>query len=86
LRADRQVGSFLLPFVGSIGTIVIVGEHRIRLTDDDILLINAALRARLAALRGLRRRRYERLLERLEEGGRGNPRWRFGSTDELRAD
>jgi hypothetical protein len=51
--------------------------HRIRLDDAEVDLITAALRARLAALRGPRRQTIERLLERLEDGGVGNPRWRF---------
>lgn len=35
----------------------------------------AALRARAAMTRGLRRHRIERLAERLAEGVRGNPKW-----------
>ena len=55
-------------------------DRRVRLTDEDIALIVAALRSRAAMTRGLRRHRVERLAERLAEGGRGNPRWRL---DEL---
>ena len=60
-------------------------DRRVRLTDEDIALIVAALRSRAAMTRGLRRHRVERLAERLAEGGRGNPRWRldeFGQTHE----
>jgi hypothetical protein len=52
-------------------------DRRVRLTDDDLALIVAALRSRAAMTRGLRRHRVERLAERLAEGGRGNPRWRL---------
>jgi hypothetical protein len=66
-------------------------DRRIRLTDNDIELIVAALKSRAAMTRGLRRHRIERLAERLAEGGRGNPKWRLselGQTheDELDAD
>ena len=57
-----------------------MSERRIRLTDEDIALIVSALRARAAMTRGLRRHRIERLATRLDEGGRGNPKWRI---DEL---
>ena len=62
------------------GTIGLVKAHRIRLTDEDLALIVAALRARAAMTRGMRRHRVERLAERLAEGGIGNPKWRI---DEL---
>lgn len=73
------------------GTIGLMPDRRIRLTDDDIDLIVAALKSRAAMTRGLRRHRIERLAERLAEGGRGNPKFRFseiGQTheDELDAD
>jgi hypothetical protein len=55
-------------------------DKRIRLTGDDIDLIVAALRARAAMATGLRRHRVERLVLRLAEGGKGNPKWRL---DEL---
>lgn len=50
-------------------------DHRIRLTDDDLAVVCAALSARLAMARGLRAHRIERLLARLRENVRGNPRW-----------
>lgn len=62
------------------GTIALMSDRRIRLTDEDIALIVSALRARAAMTRGLRRHRIERLATRLDEGGRGNPKWRL---DEL---
>lgn len=66
-------------------------DHRIRLTDEDILLIVSALNARAAMTRGLRRHRVERLARRLDEGLRGNPKWildELGQTheDELDVD
>lgn len=60
-------------------------DHRIRLTDEDLGLMVAALRARAAMTRGLRRHRVERLAERLAEAVRGNPRWvldDYGQTHE----
>ena len=57
------------------GTIVIVAIHRLRLSDEDVLLITAALRSRAAMTRGLRRHRVERLAARLEEATPGNPKW-----------
>jgi hypothetical protein len=55
----------------------LMGDHRLRLSDDDVELIVRALRARAAMTRGLRRHRVERLAERLAEGGSGNPKWRL---------
>jgi len=54
-----------------------MADHRIRLTDDDIMLITAALRARNAALKegGANHHRLNRLLARLEDGQVGNPQW-----------
>jgi hypothetical protein len=52
----------------------------VRLSDDDVALIVAALRARAAMAGPMRRHRIERLADRLAEGGRGNPKWRL---DEL---
>lgn len=68
-----------------------MADRRIRLTDDDIDLIVAALRARAAMAGPMRRHRIERLADRLAEGGRGNPKWRldeYGQTheDELEAE
>jgi hypothetical protein len=54
-----------------------MGDHRIRLSDSDIELIVAALRARAAMAGPLRAHRIERLAERLAEGGKGNPKLRF---------
>jgi hypothetical protein len=54
-----------------------MADHRIRLTDEDLALIVAALRARAAMTRGLRRHRVERLAERLLELAPGNPKWRI---------
>jgi len=56
-----------------------MADHRIRLTDDDILLITSALRARAAMAKEgtARRHRIERLATRLSEGVRGNPQWIF---------
>jgi len=75
----------------SNGTIGVVKDHRIRLTDEDITLIQSALRARAAMTTGLRRHRVERLAERLGQGSRGNPKLIFdepGQTheDELESD
>lgn len=66
-------------------------QHRIRLTDDDLALIIASLRARAAMAGPLRRHRVERLADRLAELSPGNPKWRldeFGQTheDELDAE
>jgi hypothetical protein len=54
-----------------------MADHRVRLTDDDLDLICAALRARAAMASGQRRHRVERLAERLAELSRGNPKWRL---------
>lgn len=73
------------------GTIGDMSDHRIRLTDDDIALIVAALTARAAMAGPMRRHRIERLADRLREGHRGNPKWlldEYGQTheDELEDD
>lgn len=52
-----------------------MAEHRIRLNDEDIALIRAALRARAAMLHGDRQHRCRRLEERLAEMQPGNPKW-----------
>jgi hypothetical protein len=60
-------------------------DHRIRLTDEDLALIVAALRARAAMAGPMRRHRIERLADRLGEGQRGNPKWlldEYGQTHE----
>jgi hypothetical protein len=58
-------------------------EKRLRLSDDDIDLIVAALRARGAMTRGLRRHRIDRLAERLSDGRKGNPRWRLDDLGQM---
>ena len=63
-----------------------MGDHRVRLNDDDIGLIVAALRARAAMTRGLRKHRVERLAERLAEMAPGNPRWRLDEYGQLHED
>ena len=62
-----------------------MAEHRIRLTDEDLGLIVAALRARRAMTATLRQHRVDRLIDRLSELDPGNPKWRldeFGQTHE----
>jgi len=62
-----------------------VSDHRIRLSNDDIALIVAALRARAAMTRGMRRHRVERLAVRLAQATPGNPKWildEYGQTRE----
>lgn len=48
-----------------------------RLTDEDLALIVAALRARLAMAGPMRAHRIERLADRLFEMTPGNPKWRI---------
>jgi hypothetical protein len=50
-------------------------DRRVRLSTEDTELIIAALRARAAMAAGMRRHRIARLVERLEEPMRGNPKW-----------
>lgn len=57
------------------GTIGGMAQHRVRLTDQDIDLIVAALRARRAGLSGVSREECEWLALRLAEMRPGNPRW-----------
>ena len=52
-----------------------MADHRIRLSDEDIALIVSALRSRRAMAKGLREHRVDRLVARLSEGSRGNPKW-----------
>jgi hypothetical protein len=59
-----------------------MSDRRIRLTDDDIDLIVAALRARNAAVSAIRKHRCLRLAARLAEGGRGNPKLRLGEYEQ----
>lgn len=64
--------------VDTSGTIAREKDHRVRLTDSDIDLILAALRARVAMLHGERLKRTRRLLDRLSEMVPGNPNWIVG--------
>jgi hypothetical protein len=57
-------------------------DHRIRLSDDDIELIVAALRSRAAMTHGVRKHRLERLVTRLSEGARGNPKLTLGKYEQ----
>src|SRR6266699_2804707 len=66
----------LLPSYGTIG---VMKDHRIRLTNDDLSIITAALRARHSMARGTRRQRILELLDRLQDVGSGNPRMRFAA-------
>jgi N6-adenosine-specific RNA methylase IME4 len=63
-----------------------MATHRPRLTDDDLALVLAALRARSAMTTGLRRHRIDRLTERLAEGTRGNPKWIHGQYEQTHED
>lgn len=60
---------------GPYGTIGAMQDRRIRLSPNDIAMICASLRARAAMTKGLKRHAIERLVERLSEGTRGNPKW-----------
>lgn len=68
------------------GTIGLMSDKRIRLSEDDIALIVSALRARAAMTRSLRRHRLERLVARLAEGGRGNPKFKLGEQEQTHED
>ena len=61
-------------------------DHRIRLSDDDIVLIVASLRARAAMAGELRRHRIERLAARLAECSRGNPKLSLGEYEQTHED
>ena len=61
-------------------------DHRIRLSDDDILLVIASLRSRAAMTNGPRRHRIERLATRLAEGQRGNPKFSLGEFEQTHED
>lgn len=63
-----------------------MADHRIRLSDDDLALIVAALRARAAMAGGMRRHRIERLATRLAECERGNPKWSLGEPEQTHED
>jgi len=55
-----------------------MSDHRIRLSSEDLELIVAALRSRSAMTTKARRHRVERLIARLSEVERGNPKWLLG--------
>lgn len=61
-------------------------DRRLRLSQDDVDLIVAALKSRAAMTRGLRRHRIERLAERLADGRTGNPRWRLDEFSQTHED
>lgn len=61
-------------------------EHRIRLTDEDLDLICAALRARAAMTTSLRNHRVQRLIARLSEKSRGNPKLSLGEYEQTHED
>lgn len=63
-----------------------LGERRLRLSEDDVGLIVAALRSRAAMTRGLRRHRIDRLAERLADGRKGNPKWRLDELSQTHED
>jgi hypothetical protein len=63
-----------------------MSDHRIRLGDEDIALIIAALRSRAAMTSGPRRHRIERLASRLAEGRRGNPKLILGEYEQTHED
>ena len=71
---------------GPFGTIALMSDHRVRLTDDDLALITAALRARAATSGAMRRHRIERLAARLDEMSRGNPKWALGEYQQTHED
>ena len=53
-------------------------KHRISLSDYELDLVVAALRARLAMAGGARRADMEKLIARLSDVAPGNPEWRLG--------
>ncbi len=59
------------------------GQHRIRLSDDELARIVSALKARMAMRHGQSAVDDQRLIERLEECNPGNPAWRLGWRDPL---
>ena len=68
------------------GTIGNMPDHRVRLTDDDIDLIVAALKARAAMAGPKRRHRIERLAARLAERSTGNPKFSLGEYEQTHED
>jgi hypothetical protein len=63
-----------------------MSDHRVRLTDEDLELIVAALRARRAMATGLREHRVDRLVARLAEMSRGNPKLSLGEIEQTHED
>lgn len=61
-------------------------DHRIRLSDDDLGLIVASLRARAAMAGPVRKHRIERLATRLAGGSRGNPKFSLGEYEQTHED
>lgn len=55
-----------------------MGDHRIRLDDEEVLLVVGALLSRAAGVSDERRKRILKLASRLAEGVRGNPNWILG--------
>jgi hypothetical protein len=80
LRRSSPFGGYpwALWAVGHYGTIASVAVHRVRLTDEDIELVIAALWARAAMAGPLRRHRIVRLAKRLSQMSTGNPVWTLG--------
>ena len=59
-----------------------MADHRIRLSEDDLALVVACLRARAAMAGPVRKHRIERLAARLAEGSRGNPKFSLGELEQ----
>lgn len=68
----------LLTAVKRYGTIGVMNDHRVRLDDQECALIVAALNARMPMMRGVRRARAQRLVERLTDMESGNPNFKYG--------
>jgi len=60
-------------------------DHRIRLTDDDIVLIVASLQARRASSGETRQHEIDRLVTRLCHGRPGNPKLIFDAESQEHA-
>ena len=75
-----------LPSGVGYGTITLMSDHRPRLTDEDLALVLSSLRARAAMTSRLRRHRIDRLVSRLAEGTRGNPKWIHGEYQQTHED
>jgi len=63
-----------------------MSDHRVRLTDEDVSLIVAALKARRAMSAGMREHRIDRLIARLGEMSRGNPKFALGEYKQTHED